>query len=113
MPRNKLHGPLKDRIPARMREARRRSGLTQEQLSSKSKVKVETISRIENGHVQPSLMTLERLTRGLGCPMGLILDVEFVGHPSDLDEQEEYLVSFFRRLDDRAKKALVELLRYS
>ena len=55
-------------------EARNLSGLTQEQLSSRTGIKQGDISKIERGVANPSLKTLKRLARG----MDKTLRIEFV-----------------------------------
>ncbi|MCL2549054.1 MAG: helix-turn-helix domain-containing protein [Symbiobacteriaceae bacterium] len=55
-------------------EARRKSGLTQKQLSSLSGVAQGDISKMENGNANPSLRTLQRLASA----MDMHLKVEFV-----------------------------------
>ena len=54
-----------------MIDARRRSGLTQEQLSERSGISQADISRLENGNANPSLKTLRRLAAGLGMKLRL------------------------------------------
>jgi transcriptional regulator with XRE-family HTH domain len=49
-----------------VREARRRAGLTQRQLSAKAGIPQETIARIERGRVDPRVHTLDRLLEGCG-----------------------------------------------
>ena len=52
-------------------DARRHSGLTQEQLSERSGISQADISRLENGNANPSLKTLRRLAAGLGMKLHL------------------------------------------
>jgi len=49
-----------------LRVARSRAKLTQRELAAKSGVPQETIARIERGHVDPRLGTLDRLLEGCG-----------------------------------------------
>jgi len=49
-----------------LRHARRRAGLTQRQLSARVGIPQETIARIEKGHVDPRVTTLDRLLEGCG-----------------------------------------------
>ena len=54
-------------MPGRMvREARRHADLTQRQLAAKAGIPQETIARIERGHVDPRVATLDRLLEGCG-----------------------------------------------
>ena len=48
-----------------VKDARIRAGLTQEQLSARTRVTQSAISRVETGREQPTLATLRRLTRAL------------------------------------------------
>lgn len=56
----------KNSIGARIREMRERAGLNQLELAAKSKVAVRTIQLIEYGRGNPTIETLEALTKALG-----------------------------------------------
>lgn len=47
-------------------EARNASGLTQQQLSAKTGIDQAILSRIETGKANPSVLTLQKLAKGLG-----------------------------------------------
>ena len=55
----------------KLREARKKSGLTQEQLAARIGTKKSYISRIENGHADVQLSTLFRIFAGLGKRVSL------------------------------------------
>ena len=57
-----------------MIDARKASGLTQQQLAEKTGIAHADISKLENGSANPSLRTLRRLAAG----MGMQLKLEFV-----------------------------------
>lgn len=57
-----------------MINARKASGLTQQQLAEKTGIAQADISKLENGSANPSLRTLRRLAAG----MGMQLKLEFV-----------------------------------
>ena len=57
-----------------MIDARRRSGMTQKELSEKTGIAQGDISKLENGNANPSIRTLQRLAAG----MGMALQIEFV-----------------------------------
>lgn len=57
-----------------MVDARKRSGLTQKELSEKTGIAQGDISKLENGSANPSLRTLRRLAEG----MGMQLKIEFL-----------------------------------
>lgn len=52
-----------------VRDARRRTGLTQRQLAAKAGIPQATIARIERGRVDPRVTTLDRLLEA--CDYGL------------------------------------------
>ena len=53
--------------------ARKRTGMTQQQLAEKTGISQSDISKFETGGGNPSIKTLQRLAAG----MGMILQVEF------------------------------------
>ena len=55
------------RLGYEVRLARKVAGLTQAELSERSGVPQENISRIENGRANPTVVTLEKLARAMGC----------------------------------------------
>ena len=56
-----------------MIDARKRSGLTQKELSKKTGIAQSDISKLENGNANPSLKTLQRLAKG----MDMTVKIEF------------------------------------
>ncbi|MDD6488993.1 MAG: helix-turn-helix transcriptional regulator [Clostridia bacterium] len=56
-----------------MIDARKKSGVTQKELSEKTGIAQADISKIENGNANPSLRTLKRLANG----MGMTLEIKF------------------------------------
>jgi transcriptional regulator with XRE-family HTH domain len=60
---------LKSHIGMRVKSARRRVGLTQEQLAEAVSKAVETISNIERGHSLTGLETLEKIARRVNTPL--------------------------------------------
>ena len=57
-----------------MIDARKASGLTQQQLAEKTGIAQADISKLENGSANPSLRTLRRLAAG----MGMQIKLEFI-----------------------------------
>lgn len=58
----------------RLREARERLGLTQEEVARRSGVHVTEISRMEAGKRDPKISTLRRLANALEVKPGQLLD---------------------------------------
>ena len=74
----------------RLREARVGSGLSQSELEEISGIPKARLSRYENGHVAPSIQTLERLSSALN-----------VSEASLLGDERSVLESFFAQLQSR------------
>jgi transcriptional regulator with XRE-family HTH domain len=74
----------------RLREARVAAGLSQSELEEISGIPKARLSRYENGHVEPSIQTLARLSRALN-----------VSEASLLGDQRAILEDFFNVLYDR------------
>ena len=74
----------------RLRETRVRAGLSQSDLEEVSGIPKARLSRYENGHVAPSIQTLERLAKALN-----------VSEASLLGDQRAILEEFFQVLVDR------------
>jgi len=58
----------------RLRQARERLGLTQEDVAGRSGVHATEVSRIEAGKRDPKVSTLLRLARAVEVPAGQLLD---------------------------------------
>jgi transcriptional regulator with XRE-family HTH domain len=74
----------------RLREARVAAGLSQSELEEISGIPKARLSRYENGHVEPSIQTLARLSRALN-----------VSEASLLGDQRAILEDFFSVLYER------------
>ena len=57
-----------------LREARKKLGLTQEQVAQRSGVHSTEVSRIEGGKRDPKISTLERLAKAVEVQPGRLLD---------------------------------------
>ena len=74
----------------RLREARVNAALSQSELEELSGIPKARLSRYENGHVAPSIQTLERLSRALN-----------VSEASLLGDRRGVMEEFFRVLEER------------
>ena len=59
--------------PINLRALREAAGLSQEQLAEASEISRETISRIENGAISPTVDTLTALAAALNVPTAALL----------------------------------------
>jgi transcriptional regulator with XRE-family HTH domain len=74
----------------RLREARLAAGLSQSELEELSGIPKARLSRYENGHVEPSIQTLNRLARALN-----------VSEASLLGDERAAMEEFFNVLGER------------
>ena len=74
----------------RLREARTEAGLSQSELEVRSGIPKARLSRYENGHVIPSIQTLERLASALS-----------ISEASLLGDQRAFLEEFCSTLSER------------
>lgn len=70
---------LKQQIGLKVRAARLKRSLTQEQLAERVDKTAESISNIERGHVTPPLDTLSRIAQELDTPLTFFF--EDIGSP--------------------------------
>ena len=67
-------------IGSAIRLLRQRANLTQRALAEQSELSRSALSRIENGHVEPTWGSLRRIARGLNVPLeDLIREAERAG----------------------------------
>lgn len=66
-------------VGARIRAVRETAGFSQLELSRRSGVAQESLSRIETGHSDPRLGTLRRLAQGMGLSLNQLLERLAVG----------------------------------
>jgi transcriptional regulator with XRE-family HTH domain len=65
--------PLLERFGRAVRHQREKRGLTREAVAAGSGLSAVYIGNIERGEVNPTLITQERLARGLGVPLERIV----------------------------------------
>lgn len=53
----------------KLKAARNAAGMTQAQLADALGCKVKNISRWENGHVKPGVLTVKKMAQAIGCSM--------------------------------------------
>jgi len=95
-------GNLEISIGQRVRLARQRAGLTQEDLAARISRTVESISNIERGLQEPNFRTMQNLAMALDIPV--IEFFEFSEDSSSSDERRQLefqLRDIGRRLSDR------------
>lgn len=103
---------LKKHIGAKVQAARRRKGLTQEELAESIGRAVETISNIERGFALTGLDTLEKISHALGEPIKGFFDGYQPERKVHLRRQkrEQQLLEKIDKLNDRELKLAISLI---
>lgn len=92
---------------ARIREARERLGISQDELAERLQRKQNSISEYENGNRRMFVTDLPALAQALGVPISYFFEGEL-----DKDELDEAILSEFRRLTSpQAKDTILGIVR--
>jgi len=84
---------------------RKARGLTQAQLAEQMEIEKETVSRIETGHIAPTLARLAQISKLLDCD---ISDLLKIGTP-DVGEHALALISRMENLSESQQTLLMDL----
>lgn len=95
-----------EHVGQRLREARKRSGMTQEALGEACGLHPSYIGQIERGERQPALATLAAIGRALGTPLDLLVK----DAPDDAPDQRESVRSEIDLLLGRATQQQLHLV---
>lgn len=74
-------GPRIDFYANQLKRLRKQSGLTQLDLCILAGVTPATLSRLENAHQAPTLVTAEALAAALQVPLSVLLDGPVIARP--------------------------------
>jgi transcriptional regulator with XRE-family HTH domain len=98
-----MNGDFEKTLGLKIRVARQRAGLTQEELAGRIGRTPESISNIERGQQEPSIKTLHKLGRELGVPVAEFFEEpihESTGASMERAELELRLRELARTLTD-------------
>ncbi len=65
---------VSQRFGDRVRDLRKRAGLSQEKLGERCDLHRTEIGRLEQGEANPQLATIEKVARGLGVELGVLFE---------------------------------------
>jgi len=91
---------IKILLGRRIRELRKRKGLTQEQLAELIGIEPRNLLKIENAHTFPRAQTLQNLTKFLNCSPAELFNFE---HLNDIDIMREKVIKQIKLDDDLVK----------
>lgn len=94
-------------IGGRIAAQRRRLGLTQEHVAERADITTVYLSKIENGHVRPTVDILDAICAAVGCDLGAVL---LDASPASDRYQSERVVQLFAACAPEVKPVALELL---
>lgn len=96
-------------VSRRLRAFREAAELTQERLAQRSQVATNTISEIENGHLNPSVAVLAKLVeQGLGVPLAAFFAADT---PSELRDDLTKLEALFAGQSAATRRRALRVLK--
>jgi transcriptional regulator with XRE-family HTH domain len=100
---------LTARVAHRVRELRKRAGLSIEALAQHANLPYETVARLERGETSPRLPTLARIAKALGVDPMLFFWVETDGGPMVPEHVKELLPLLVDRTPEEVRRVRVVL----
>lgn len=96
----------------RLREARKRKGLSQAELAGYLGVGPSTLSGYETGFREPSMEVLNKLMHILEVDANYIFQDEMEGVRTSLPPDEQQLLDGYRQLEQENKALLLKMTHY-
>lgn len=84
---------------------RKAKGWTQAQLAEHMDIEKESVSRLETGHIAPSLARLAQIAKLLDCEISDLLKIS----PPDVNDQALALLNRMENLSDSQKTVLLDI----
>jgi len=94
-----------------LKEARKNSGLTQDEAADMFNLKFRTYQNYENGVTTPTMEKAAEFARYFKCSIAELFDLED-GAKYSLTKDERILLSDYRKLDDGGKRSLRNTASY-
>ena len=94
-------------IGNRLKVSRQQAGLTQEKIAEQAGITVVYLSKIENGHVHPTIDLLQTLCDAINCDLGnLFQNVS----PASSSYENEKVIDLFNACSPEVKPIAIQLL---
>lgn len=94
-------------IGKRLQIHRQNQGLTQEFVAEKAEITTVYLSKIENGHVRPTIDILSTICSIIGCDLGSIF---LNTTPASNQYENEHVIKLFNTCSPKVKTIALELL---
>ncbi len=99
---------MKYKIPNRIKEFRIAIGLTQRELALKAGISRSVLSQFENNEKNPSLKTLDRISKSLNVSISQLLEGKKIS--GNLCAEAEVLFKDYKNLSKEAKKTIANVI---
>jgi transcriptional regulator with XRE-family HTH domain len=96
-----------EEIGQRIRNVRKSSNLTQVKFAEKMHMTQQMLSRYESGQTPVPNELIESIAKTFGIPLSYFLGIS----DDDILGDERLLVEYYRKLDERLKERLLDLVR--
>ncbi len=101
---------IKSLIGKRIRDLRKQRGLSQEGLGWKAELHFTYIGAVERGERNCSIITLEKIAKGLGINIKDFFDIPF--HKTDIKKLKKEITNQINLLSPQALTLLKEMLKH-
>ena len=100
---------IKNLLGKKIKELRKRKGLTQEKLAEYAKVETPSISNIENGKNYPNHETLEKISKALGVKPYELFIFDYYKPKNELIEEMVNVMKNDEKLTQKMYKFFVSI----
>ena len=101
---------IKSLIGKRIRDLRKQRGLSQEELGWKAELHFTYIGAVERGERNCSIITLEKIAKGLGINIKDFFDIPF--HKTDIKKLKKEITNQINLLSPQTLTLLKEMLKH-
>ena len=101
---------IKSLLGKRIRDLRKQRGLSQEGLGWKAELHFTYIGAVERGERNCSIITLEKIAKGLGINIKDFFDIPF--HKTDIKKLKKEITNQINLLSPQALTILKEMLKH-
>ena len=103
-------GIFRERVGSRIRQLRKASGLTQEQLARRAGMDYKYLGSVERGERNVTLENLERIVKALGVEPYDLFAFRAAARPTSKGG-EDLLVNLVRRTDPAIRPLIIEVVQ--
>lgn len=100
----------KDEVSGKIKALRKASGMSQQDLADKLHIHVTHLSKMENGHLMPSIETVQRLMKVFAVSADQLLNEDEKSVVDIQDHELNEQLAMINQLDEEEKNALIKII---